>query len=154
MANVLFRIPKSLKEELLKMSLEAASVLGNLMQDFNQKRKLEVKPFLNKDFVGICNEGNSSAEWLFGDNISEQLKNSKATANVVRSTLKSQGRGAVRFNPYQRQNQNNFRGNLNWRAPWGRGAYNRSFRGSQFRRGSQTFRQNSQPYYQQNNQQK
>jgi hypothetical protein len=106
------------------------------MQDINYKRRQDIKPLLNKDFSQICTETNQPTEWLFGDNISDQLKNSRVTANVMRSTIKSSMRGN-RFTPYV---SNYSRGRaLNYRAPlpFNRGGFPNQFnrRGNYNRRG-------------------
>ncbi len=111
------------------------------MQDFNQKRRMDIKPILNKDFGGICTDSNPTTEWLFGDNLPEQLKNSRATANVVRSTMKSSMSGN-RYAPYFARGQ--FK-SLNWRGtPHSRG-------GNQFRRTQ--FQQRGRRYFNNNNHQ-
>ncbi len=127
-------MPKSFKEEILKISLELNSVLGNTMQDFNQKRRSEIKPSLNKEFSGICAETNPATEWLFGDNLSDQLKSSRTTATAVRATIKQNFRGGQRFTPYQSSSSKT---SLNWRGPSrNRGAFNQRMGRGQYRRGN------------------
>lgn len=124
------------------MTIDAQTVIGAVTQDICHKRRMEIKPVLNKEFSGICNLPIASGEWLFGENVTEQLKNSRATANVIRSTVRP-FRSNFRFTPYSPRG--NFQSNLNWRGPPQhlRGGFNQSFRGRSFnqafRRGTTRF---------------
>jgi len=100
------------RQDLLKSSLEALTVLGGLTQDINQKRKNEIRPFLNKDISAICSAA-SSTELLFGDNLADQLKNAKATTSIIRTTQAKSFYKPHRFTPYKTSVINN---SLNWRG--------------------------------------
>lgn len=120
---------KQIQEEVLKESLELCATLGTLSQGFTAKRRADIKQVLNYEFKGICNDKAEASEWLFGDNLGEKLKTSKATANIVRSTVRSQYR-PQRFNPYGTSGTRN----LNWKGPsLRRGGWfnNRASRGGQ-----------------------
>lgn len=119
-------LPMTIRENLLRMALDAEKVLGSLTQDIAQKRRVDIKPVLNQDVAGICSATIAPGEWLFGDNIAEQLKNSRATANVIRSSLQTSRRN-FRYSPFGQRGT--FKSNLNWKTPSQRGGYNPQHRG-------------------------
>ncbi|CAL8070505.1 unnamed protein product [Orchesella dallaii] len=49
------QMPKETLTRVLKIGLDGANLMGNQMQDLNQKRKADIKPFLNTDISDICN---------------------------------------------------------------------------------------------------
>ena len=104
--------------EMLKMALDAQTMLGSMSQDLSHRRRQEIKPTLHKEFAGICSTSNEvSADWLFGDNVAEKLKNSRATANVIRNSVRPQiSTIQKRYTPYNRP-QTNYVKNLNFRNP-------------------------------------
>lgn len=111
---------KQFREETLKETLELCASLGTLSQGFTQKRRADVKQVLNAEFKGICSSKEEPSEWLFGDNISEKLKTSKATANLVRFTVRPTYR-SPRYSPYGGV----ARSSLNWKGPsQSRGGWN------------------------------
>ncbi len=68
------------------MVIDSETVLGSLSQEIAQKRRLDIKPVLNKEVAGICTTPIAAGEWLFGENMTDQIKNSRSTANMIRST--------------------------------------------------------------------
>lgn len=112
-ANLVFsagrNVPKEFSQEILKLSMDAGSILGLASQELSVKRKTELRPCLNKDFVAICSAKVPTTEWLFGDNIVDQLKASKSAANVVRPAFTPFVR-PNRMHPYKQPN-------LNYRRP-------------------------------------
>lgn len=134
-------ISQELKNKILRYSIDAANVLGNQMQTVAKQRRFGVRRFLNPEYGGICNQDQSIGEWLFGDKLSETLKESKASSSIVRlSTL-----SANRFSPYgsSRGRSLNFRRPFSYGgASYGNGRYQRQ--GPQFQsRG----RRQQRPYY-------
>lgn len=133
-AAIIFRagekIEHSTRDILLKLCLETVTVLGSSMQEVNHKRKLDIRPALSKEASSICSTA-STPEWLFGENITEQLRSAKTTANVLRTSVGSVGYTKnLRYTPYK--SQFNAQKNLNWRGPpqFRRGGYQtRSWRG-------------------------
>lgn len=88
--------------------MDAGAILGLASQELSFKRKTELKPYLNKDFVAICSARVPTTEWLFGDNIVDQLKASKSASNVVKPA----------FTPFVRPGRvHPYRQNLNFRRP-------------------------------------
>lgn len=127
-ADVLFttkdQISQPLREFLLSSTMEAAAVLAQASEEMNKKRKNEIKPALNKEFIGICANSTTKGGLLFGDNFPELLRSSKATSQVVKNVVRI-GSGQKRFHPYGRFSQT--QSALNWRAPphQARGGFNR-----------------------------
>ena len=112
------KIPNEYSRDLLKMSMEASSILGSMNFELNQKRKNEIKPSLNKEFAGICSNQVPVTEWLFGDNITDQLKASKSTASVFKTNLVKQYNQGQRFTPYNYKSQPHIPAatkHLNWK---------------------------------------
>lgn len=95
-------IPKDLGKELLSLSMDAGAILGLASQEISNKRKAELKPHLNKEFASICSNKNPTSEWLFGDNVLDQLKASKSAANVIKPAFSYQPR-THRFQPYKQR---------------------------------------------------
>jgi len=113
------KIEKSTRDALLKQSLDSLSIIGNIMQDLSLKRKQDIRPYLSKEASAICSSSQSS-EYLFGDNMTEQLKSAKATANVLKAsvTRPSSFKGQ-RSMPYKPRNESTLTQgrSLNWQGP-------------------------------------
>jgi hypothetical protein len=129
------KMDKAIRDQLLKLSLESLSVIGNASQEISQKRKQDIRPSLSKEASAICG-ASSTSEWLFGENIAEQLRSAKVTANVMRSSVGRVPLRSSRFTPYRSPFNNgrsfNYkgpppfrRGGNNWRANRGRSLLNR-----------------------------
>lgn len=101
-------IPKDTLTKVLKIGLDGANLMGNQIQDLNTKRKSEVKQYLNSDFADICNAKIPVSEYLFGPNLAESLKTSKATSTVMKNSLP-----VKRYHPYQQSRP----GSLNFQRP-------------------------------------
>jgi len=126
---------KDIRQDLLRTSLDTLTVLGNITQDINLRRKLDIKPNLNKDIASICSSSVAS-EWLFGENLAEQLKAAKTTSSVMKTTMLKQSYRGNRNVPYPT-------GTLNFRGPpRGRGGANFRSRGKPYHR--RQFNQNHQ----------
>lgn len=111
------KIPRDISTKLLKLALDSANVAGTQMQELNKKRRLEVKPFLSQEYQGICTAKLAPSEYLFGENLAETLKSTKATASVIRCSTSRQ-----RYHPYsstyQRGSSLNFSRPSNFRGRW------------------------------------
>jgi len=87
------KIEKDLRDRILRANLEVLAVLGDTMQDINQKRKNDIRPNLSHDIGSICSTS-ITTDWLFGENITEQLKVARSTSNALKSTeLRSHFKG-------------------------------------------------------------
>ncbi len=123
-------INKELREHLLTITMEASSALSGAADDFNRKRKQDIKPVLNTDYSSICSSAKTAAGLLFGDNFSEQLKVSRSTSQILKSSMTKTPQS--RYHPYKPQFTPN---RLNFQGPSQRmrGGMNRNFRGKPWR---------------------
>ncbi|KAK3099174.1 hypothetical protein FSP39_000526 [Pinctada imbricata] len=62
--------------------MESVSLLAYANEDLNQLRKNNIKNELNHDFRSLCSSQTPVTEYLFGDNISEQVKTIQDTNKV------------------------------------------------------------------------
>ncbi|OXA46450.1 hypothetical protein Fcan01_18847 [Folsomia candida] len=133
-------IPKETTNSIVKLAMDAGNIIGDQIQVINSNRRQDVKKHLNPEYMGICNAQISQSEWLFGSDLNESLKASKATASLIRQTA---SRPPNRYQPYIMRPRSNV-GSLNW---------NRPFRPN-YQRGSGQFRQSAvhRPFLQQNQQ--
>lgn len=125
-------LPSDFTKEIVRHSMDGAMALGVAQQELSMKRRLDIKPHLNSDYSGICSNRIPVSEFLFGDDLSESLKTSKTTSDLIKKTGHKFIGTNNRTRPYSRnQNQRpHFSGNLNFNRP--------SF--SNFRRGGGSFR--------------
>lgn len=93
-------IPHAVVGEIMKISINAANILGDQLQDLNYKRRLDVKRYINPQYSNICTKEVPQSEWLFGDDLAEGLKNSKTAAVLSKVASRSSG---YRYTPYQTQ---------------------------------------------------
>jgi len=143
-------IDQSQKAELLKLSMEGATLLGCLSQEISKKRRLSIKPILSNEVAGICSESFSAGEMLFGDNLQEKIKATKSAANLLKDFGASSYRGR-RDAPYSLNGNNR---SLNFRAPFNRGGFYNQHQGRGMNRGrSNSMLNQGQNYQQQNYQQ-
>jgi len=80
-------IPTEIKNKVMKLSIDAANILGDQLQTSSQQRRNDVRKLLNSDYSSICTTPVPVSEYLFGDNLSETLKNSKAASGLIRTTF-------------------------------------------------------------------
>ncbi|OXA39214.1 hypothetical protein Fcan01_25999 [Folsomia candida] len=118
-------IPQEVKKRILKLAIDGGNILGDQLQASNMKRRQEVKKLINPEYSAICNKQLPVSEYLFGDNLSETLKTSKAASTVIRSSMTR----TTRFRPY---NFSRNTGNLNFQRPFPRFQTHRGTQG-QFR---------------------
>ncbi|OXA47011.1 hypothetical protein Fcan01_18333 [Folsomia candida] len=121
-------IPKEVLSSVVKQAMDGANILGDQFQAMSSRRRFEMKRHLNPEYGGICSKQFPSSEWLFGTDLAESLKSTKATSTLMRSTM---NRGGC-YHPYSQprptyQSQNQSRPSLNWGRP----------QQSQFRRSGQ-----------------
>lgn len=123
------KIAPDLRTKLLKMSMEASTALSYAADEMNRRRKQEIKPSLNNEFAGICS-AKSAEGFLFGANLPDQLKISKSTAQIMRSSVVKPSFQRQRYQPYRRESPN-----LNYQGPSPRmrGASSRGFQSRPFR---------------------
>ncbi|OXA40105.1 hypothetical protein Fcan01_25160 [Folsomia candida] len=145
-------IPKEVVSQIVKQSIDAANILGDQVQQLNLTRRLDMRKYLNPEYAGICTSQVTSTEWLFGNDLNESLKNSKATATLLRNTSSRGGR----FQPYNKNyaSRRNFSSpnTLNFNRPFRHQRGNGQFRQQNYRPSGQ-FQQSrfSQPFRPQRN---
>lgn len=101
-------MPTPLASKLLQINMDAGNILGHNFQTLTNKRRMEIKPFLNSDFSGICSGNVPVTEYLFGDDLKETLKHSKNSSQVVKQTF---AKNFGRSRPYDKFRS--FRGHQN-----------------------------------------
>ena len=115
-------VPKAACEKILKLCLDGATCSAMQFREINSRRMQTIKPLLAPNYSGICTTTSTSGGYLFGENFSETLKNSKSMTNVLKRNAPLQ----TNYTPRA--------GNLNWRGQ-PRQAFRGSFRGRPFNRG-------------------
>ena len=131
--------------QIITDTLDGAQALGVAFKEINTRRRFDIKPSLDWEYKGICSHNVPVTEFLFGDNLVESLKSTKSVAGVMKSVV-SEKRFQSRPSPYNFNNNNNFRGNLNQRRPLPHqphqqqqhhrgGGHQSGFRGNKFRQG-------------------
>ncbi|OXA40055.1 hypothetical protein Fcan01_25141 [Folsomia candida] len=115
-------------DSVVKQSLDGANLLGDLFQSISGRRRYDLKKFLNPEYSGICSAQLPGSEWLFGADLAENLKSSKATSSLMRNTMNK----TMRYTPYSNPRQSNYNQgarpstSLNWNRPF----YNQQSRGN------------------------
>lgn len=109
-------IPSHVAEEILQLSVDGGNLIGMGFQEINSKRRQEIRPALNQEYSGICSQRFPVTEYLFGDDLNDNLRSSKAAANVVRRATSNKTRHS--FKPYNKPAQTfKTRPNLNYTRP-------------------------------------
>ena len=91
-------LPKQFLQDCLKLTIDGAIAAAHAHKNISFDRKQSIKPNLSEDFANICNDKEPQDAFLFGNNLSEVLKASKATSNLMRSVPKHRNK---RFTPYK-----------------------------------------------------
>lgn len=113
---------KEIYQSSIGLCKDGIILLSAAQREANFKRMQLIKPSLNQQYAGICNvKPQGASKYLFGDSISEKLKESKSMSGIMKQVASSS-----RFQPY-RQRPLNFRGQS--RFPAGKIT---SFRGRPF----------------------
>lgn len=94
------QITPAAASQLLQLCMDSGNVLGNGFQSVTTKRKMEIKPQLHPDYAGICSNENPVTEYLFGSDLKEALKTSKAASMVMKQTF---SKYSTRFKPYEQR---------------------------------------------------
>ena len=100
--------PTELGEKFLEKGMEAVGLLGHANANLNFRRREVMKPEIDREYGIMCSPNTKFTEWLFGDNVSGDLKEIQAV-NRVQSRLRGRGRGGYR-GPFRGQGQNRGRG--------------------------------------------
>jgi hypothetical protein len=84
--------PTELGEKFLEKGMEAVCLLGHANANLNFRRREVMKPEIDREYGIMCSPNTKFTEWLFGDNVSGDLKEIQAV-NRVQSRLRGRGRG-------------------------------------------------------------
>jgi len=71
-------------KEAMNCLKNGSNLLGLGFQEINSKRRMAMKPHLTHEYSGICSMKPMKSEFLYGDNLEEELKKSKATSELTR----------------------------------------------------------------------
>ncbi|OXA42207.1 hypothetical protein Fcan01_23311 [Folsomia candida] len=80
-------VPNATRTSILKIAIDTANLLGDQLQNISARRKSDVKRFINPEYSAICSTQVSGTEFLFGNDLNEALKASKAVSNVNTTTI-------------------------------------------------------------------
>lgn len=94
------KMPKEVSNSIIKMAQDSADLIGEGIQSINMKRRTDVGKFMRPEVAGICSVEVKPHELLFGGDLSESLKATKATSNVMRAATFNQ----PRYSPYRYSN--------------------------------------------------
>lgn len=90
--------PSNIGKTITSELLDAAKLLGTSMRDLNSQRRTQFRSVLAVD---VSDTPTGKSEFLFGDNLDERVKASKASSQLVKSDGYQQRR-YQRFTPYSR----------------------------------------------------
>lgn len=119
LTKVQSQMPSHLKEfskEMVKICVAGANFMSCGLRESSHKRRQNIRPHLNSQFAGICSYTSENSTLLFGENLSEKLKQSRSVSNIMKYSssrpfasghLNYRGqtrrfRGQQRGRPYQR----------------------------------------------------
>ena len=71
-------------------------LLGHANANLNWRRREVMRPEIDREYGFLCSQNTKVTEWLFGDNVSGDLKEIQAV-NRVQSRLRGRGRGRGAF---------------------------------------------------------
>lgn len=115
--------------------LDSAKSISLALQEINQKRKFNLRPFIKSEYSALCSARVPVTKFLFGDNLEQSLKEVKATSVILKPTFSTLTQ--PRYHPYKKPNNRNDQ-NLNYKRPSGynnRGGHHYQRGRSQFQRG-------------------
>ncbi|CAG7828604.1 unnamed protein product [Allacma fusca] len=112
------KIPRPVLNELMRLTMDSSTAMGMAFKDINARRKAANKSSIKDDVAGICDTKTVPGEWLFGDNVEQDVLVVKA----VRKIMKPKKFLRPGFKPYNKnftRPHNKFSGsnNLNFKRP-------------------------------------
>jgi hypothetical protein len=102
--------PTELGEKFIEKGMEAVGLLGHANASLNFRRREIMKPEIDRDYGFLCSPNTKFTEWLFGDDVSGDLKEIQAV-NKVQTRLRGRGRGGFSA-PYRGRGQFRGRGSI------------------------------------------
>jgi hypothetical protein len=109
-------------DDLVKVNADAIALMGHMSFALAQMRRDNIKPFLHKDYAGLCSPDVPITRFLFGDDLQAELTRIRASNKIGNTT-----------NPRNPQRGNTFR-------PVSHGHDHGSKQGSFLGRGAQSYR--------------
>lgn len=70
--------------EILQHVKDGVTLIGAEHQQITSRRRMEIKAHIHPEYASICTAQTPASEFLFGDNLEELLKKSKATSDLMR----------------------------------------------------------------------
>lgn len=81
------RLPAELKEsgkEIAKLCVGGANFMAMGLRDSSHRRRQIIRPNLSSQYGGICSFTTEHSTLLFGDNLSDKLKQSRTVSNIMK----------------------------------------------------------------------
>ncbi|CAG7719349.1 unnamed protein product, partial [Allacma fusca] len=78
------QIPRSVLKELMRFTMDSATSMGMAVRDINARRKAAIKSCIKDDVAGICDTKTVPGEWLFGDNVEQDVRVVKAVGKIMK----------------------------------------------------------------------
>lgn len=94
------------KETIMTRATDALALLGSANIDLNQVRRDLIKPELKAEYIGLSSNSSQNSVLLFGDDISQQMRDIADVNKISRRLTSTMGR---------------FRGSYNYTRTRGRG---------------------------------
>ena len=113
--------PTELGKKFLDKGMEVVGLLGHANANLNWRRREIMRPEIDRDYGSLCSQNTKVTEWLFGDDVSGDLKDIQ-TVNKAQSRLRGRGRGNFRSGFRGGRARGGFRGYPNFNSN-----YNPSF---------------------------
>jgi len=111
-------MPATVVSSVIKQAIDGGNLIDDQFQAISTRRRYDIKKHLNPEYSGICSAQTKTSEWLFGADLAENLKSTKATSTLMRNSV---ARKDGRFTPYPRMRpvmQGQFQSSsLNWNRP-------------------------------------
>jgi hypothetical protein len=85
-----------LGQSIIDKGMEAMGLLGHANVHVNWRRREIMRPEIDRDYGNLCSPNIAFSEWLFGDNVSNELKDIQAV-NRVKTRIRGRGRGRGNF---------------------------------------------------------
>lgn len=111
------------KENLMAKLTDALALMGMNSMQVNTLRRDLIKPEIKTEFKAICSKGEPSSTFLFGEDVSQQIRDIANANRLSKQCLTQTGgraRGSMRFRGSGRPNRGAFRGNWRYQPFLGR----------------------------------
>ena len=89
------------KEPMTSAQQDTFALLCNANFELNCLRKDNFKTEMNQKYTHLCKPSVAVTKWLFGDNLSSQVKDLTEEQKTTAGVMRRQSRGSSRYQPYQ-----------------------------------------------------